>query len=145
MQLGAEHIFDCVVGQSPLCHWFPLCGAQLVDDTPDMTVRHRLLDLQYLGHPESITRRSMPCCVLSGLVQKRLVRTRLFAVRQHCSTIAIMLLLLHIIAVLLAGHTALAAVISTTEPTVTLDSGTFVGTLDGTTNKFLGIPFAKPP
>ncbi|KAI0671152.1 carotenoid ester lipase precursor [Trametes maxima] len=30
-------------------------------------------------------------------------------------------------------------------PTVQLDQGTFVGTTDGTTNKFLGIPFAKAP
>ncbi|KAI0642945.1 carotenoid ester lipase precursor [Trametes meyenii] len=30
-------------------------------------------------------------------------------------------------------------------PTVQLDQGTFVGTIDGTTNKFLGIPFAKAP
>ncbi|KAI0823990.1 carotenoid ester lipase precursor [Trametes gibbosa] len=30
-------------------------------------------------------------------------------------------------------------------PTVQLDQGTFVGTSDGTTNKFLGIPFGKPP
>ena len=30
-------------------------------------------------------------------------------------------------------------------PTVTLDSGTFQGVTDGVTNKFLGIPFAKPP
>ncbi|KAI0655443.1 carotenoid ester lipase precursor [Cubamyces menziesii] len=30
-------------------------------------------------------------------------------------------------------------------PTVQLDQGTFIGTTDGTTNKFLGIPFAQPP
>ena len=30
-------------------------------------------------------------------------------------------------------------------PTVTLDSGTFVGVGDGTVDRFLGIPFAKPP
>ncbi len=30
-------------------------------------------------------------------------------------------------------------------PTIQLDQGTFVGTSDGTTNKFLGIPFGKAP
>ena len=30
-------------------------------------------------------------------------------------------------------------------PTVTLDQGTFVGAADGSVNKFLGIPFGKPP
>ena len=30
-------------------------------------------------------------------------------------------------------------------PTVTLDKGTFTGTVDGSTNKFLGIPFGKAP
>lgn len=30
-------------------------------------------------------------------------------------------------------------------PTITLDRGIFTGVTDGTTNKFLGIPFAKPP
>ena len=30
-------------------------------------------------------------------------------------------------------------------PTVVLDRGTFQGATDGTTNKFFGIPFAKPP
>ncbi|KAI0790999.1 carotenoid ester lipase precursor [Abortiporus biennis] len=30
-------------------------------------------------------------------------------------------------------------------PTVTLDQGTFQGATDGTINRFLGIPFAKPP
>ena len=30
-------------------------------------------------------------------------------------------------------------------PTVTLDNGTFIGKADGSTNKFLGIPFGKPP
>ena len=30
-------------------------------------------------------------------------------------------------------------------PTVTLDQGTFTGAVDGSTNKFLGIPFGKPP
>lgn len=34
-----------------------------------------------------------------------------------------------------------------TSPTVTLDRGTFTGAQngDGKSNKFLGIPFAKPP
>ncbi|GJE92626.1 carotenoid ester lipase precursor [Phanerochaete sordida] len=30
-------------------------------------------------------------------------------------------------------------------PSVTLDHGTFVGSVDGLANRFLGIPFAKPP
>lgn len=30
-------------------------------------------------------------------------------------------------------------------PTVTLDEGVFHGDVDGNTNKFLGIPYAKPP
>ena len=30
-------------------------------------------------------------------------------------------------------------------PAVQLDNGTFVGTSDGSVDKFLGIPFAKPP
>ena len=30
-------------------------------------------------------------------------------------------------------------------PSVQLDDGTFVGTSDGVVDRFLGIPFAKPP
>lgn len=30
-------------------------------------------------------------------------------------------------------------------PVITLDSGTFIGTTDLVTDKFLGIPFAQPP
>ena len=30
-------------------------------------------------------------------------------------------------------------------PTIQLDQGTFVGTSDGVTNRFLGIPFGKAP
>lgn len=30
-------------------------------------------------------------------------------------------------------------------PTVDLDNGTFIGTTDGVSNKYLGIPFALPP
>lgn len=30
-------------------------------------------------------------------------------------------------------------------PTVQLDSGTFTGTLSGSTDRFLGVPYAKPP
>ena len=56
-----------------------------------------------------------------------------------------MRLSLHIIPTLLSGYVALVAAISKAGPSVTLDNGTFVGTLDGTANKFLGIPFAKPP
>ncbi|OCH92824.1 carotenoid ester lipase precursor [Obba rivulosa] len=33
----------------------------------------------------------------------------------------------------------------TAAPTVVLDQGTFTGVTDGTSNKFLGIPFAQPP
>ncbi|KAI0699094.1 carotenoid ester lipase precursor [Cytidiella melzeri] len=40
---------------------------------------------------------------------------------------------------------ALAAPSPRSAPTVTLDEGTFVGATSGSTNKFLGIPFAKPP
>ena len=32
-----------------------------------------------------------------------------------------------------------------TVPTVTLDEGVFYGESEGNINKFLGIPFAKPP
>ncbi|KAH8079812.1 carotenoid ester lipase precursor [Cristinia sonorae] len=34
---------------------------------------------------------------------------------------------------------------SLTAPSVTLDHGHFIGTTDGTSNRFLGIPYAKPP
>lgn len=30
-------------------------------------------------------------------------------------------------------------------PTIVLDEGTFIGVGDGVINRFLGIPFAKPP
>ena len=30
-------------------------------------------------------------------------------------------------------------------PTIQLDQGTFVGTSDGVTNRFLGIPYGKAP
>jgi len=33
----------------------------------------------------------------------------------------------------------------TVSPSLKLDSGTFTGKSDGVTQKFLGIPFAKPP
>ncbi|KAJ3486538.1 hypothetical protein NLI96_g4178 [Meripilus lineatus] len=52
--------------------------------------------------------------------------------------------LLHLLIVALQLGSALAAPAATT-PTIRLDSATFQGTSDGTTNKFLGIPFAKPP
>ncbi|KAF4617351.1 hypothetical protein D9613_005823 [Agrocybe pediades] len=45
----------------------------------------------------------------------------------------------------LALYTAYAAAVPAVGPTVKLDSGTFVGTSSGLTQKFLGIPFAKPP
>ncbi|KAH9058058.1 carotenoid ester lipase precursor [Lactarius vividus] len=41
--------------------------------------------------------------------------------------------------------TASATIIDTTGPTVTLDRGTFMGTTADGLNKFLGIPFARPP
>lgn len=34
---------------------------------------------------------------------------------------------------------------TTASPMIQLDGGTFVGTSDGTTSKFYGIPFAKAP
>ncbi|KAH8983925.1 carotenoid ester lipase precursor [Lactarius akahatsu] len=51
-------------------------------------------------------------------------------------------------AICAAAATVLAATPSTytgSGPIVTLDRGTFVGTTAGGINKFLGIPFAKPP
>ncbi|KAH9073423.1 carotenoid ester lipase precursor [Lactarius deliciosus] len=53
-------------------------------------------------------------------------------------------------ATLLIICTATATVLATptihaTCPVVTLDGGTFIGTTAGDVNKFLGIPFAKPP
>jgi acetylcholinesterase len=45
-----------------------------------------------------------------------------------------------------ATATVLAApTIYATPPVVTLDNGTFTGTYANGVNKFLGIPFAKPP
>ncbi|KAI0088623.1 carotenoid ester lipase precursor [Irpex rosettiformis] len=41
--------------------------------------------------------------------------------------------------------TILAAPAPRSAPTVTLDNGTFVGAVSGNVNKYLGIPFAKPP
>lgn len=43
------------------------------------------------------------------------------------------------------GLAASAALSGRTTPTVTLDNGTFVGTTEGVVDKFLGIPFGKPP
>ncbi|KAI0365312.1 carotenoid ester lipase precursor [Pilatotrama ljubarskyi] len=45
----------------------------------------------------------------------------------------------------LAGAAFAAPFAPRAAPTVQLDQGTFIGTTDGTTNKFLGIPFAKAP
>ncbi|KAI0629975.1 carotenoid ester lipase precursor [Trametes polyzona] len=45
----------------------------------------------------------------------------------------------------LAGAAYAAPLESRAAPTVQLDQGTFVGTTDGTTTKFLGIPYAKAP
>ncbi|VDC05627.1 unnamed protein product [Peniophora sp. CBMAI 1063] len=46
-----------------------------------------------------------------------------------------------------AGLVALVTAVPTRRaaPTVTLDDGTFTGAASGTVNKWLGIPFAKPP
>lgn len=38
-----------------------------------------------------------------------------------------------------------AALVAAAAPTVTLDAGTFTGAASGNVQKFLGIPFAKPP
>lgn len=46
---------------------------------------------------------------------------------------------------LLAGLALAAPLEERAPPTIQLDQGTFVGTTDGTTTKFLGIPFAKAP
>lgn len=44
----------------------------------------------------------------------------------------------------LALHAYLAS--AAPSPTkVSLDKGTFVGTTDGSVNKYLGIPYAQPP
>lgn len=40
---------------------------------------------------------------------------------------------------------AAAAPTKRASPAVTLDDGTFIGVADGQVNKWLGIPFAKPP
>lgn len=40
----------------------------------------------------------------------------------------------------------LCSVVATAaSPTVKLDNGVFIGTTDGISTKFLGIPFAQPP
>ena len=39
----------------------------------------------------------------------------------------------------------LPPVVSQPPVSVKLDNGTFVGVSQGATNKFLGVPFAKPP
>ena len=48
---------------------------------------------------------------------------------------------------LLSGVGAAFAVLTEkrASPTIQLDQGTFVGTSDGVTNRFLGIPFGKAP
>ncbi|OJT12974.1 Lipase 4 [Trametes pubescens] len=46
---------------------------------------------------------------------------------------------------LLAGLAHAAPLEERAPPTIQLDQGTFVGTTDGTTTKFLGIPFGKAP
>ncbi|KAI0345568.1 carotenoid ester lipase precursor [Trametopsis cervina] len=49
------------------------------------------------------------------------------------------------VAVALYAFVASAAPSSRSSPTVTLDAGTFVGSISGRSNKYLGIPFAKAP
>ena len=46
---------------------------------------------------------------------------------------------------LLAGYVALASAQAVKPPTVKLDQGTFIGVANLSIDKFLGIPFAKPP
>ncbi|KAF8877142.1 carotenoid ester lipase precursor [Gymnopilus junonius] len=49
------------------------------------------------------------------------------------------------VVVVLIVHAIADAIAAPAVPTVTLDSGTFIGTTDLVTDKFLGIPFAQPP
>ena len=55
-----------------------------------------------------------------------------------------LLQLLFLIPFLIGGSVALPAA-KRAAPSIQLDDGTFVGSSDGTVDKFLGIPFAKPP
>ncbi|TCD66643.1 hypothetical protein EIP91_001111 [Steccherinum ochraceum] len=55
--------------------------------------------------------------------------------------------LFHVVfaALAFAFSAALASDVGSSSPTVVLDTATFTGVTDGTSNKFLGIPFAEPP
>ena len=55
-----------------------------------------------------------------------------------------LLRLLYLVPFLIGGAVALPAA-KRAAPSIQLDKGTFVGSSDGTVDKFLGIPFAKPP
>ncbi|KAF7304595.1 Carboxylic ester hydrolase [Mycena chlorophos] len=56
------------------------------------------------------------------------------------------LMRLALLAALLQARATLGVVVDRSAPTVTLDDGTFVGTVGSTnTQSFLGIPFAQPP
>lgn len=48
-------------------------------------------------------------------------------------------------ALLQSGIVAATPLARASAPTITLDDGTFTGTTDGNTDKFLGIPFAEAP
>ncbi|KAI9454449.1 carotenoid ester lipase precursor [Lactarius psammicola] len=47
--------------------------------------------------------------------------------------------------IIICAATAIVTVLADTTITVTLDQGTFIGTTADSLNKFLGIPYAKPP
>ena len=80
---------------------------------------------------------------VTGAVGVSVVRT----IRYRCSAVAMMPVLNYATLAVIVGSLALslAAPSVNTSPAVSLDQGTFTGVSDGVTNRFLGIPFAKPP